>query len=258
MSATYTITPLDLGRATRDKSFFTYMTDMGRELELAIISFLVRSAEHTVLVDTGGSRMSQTAAWHLPYEQREDQTLGAQLRRHEVDPGDVDAVIYTHLHWDHAYNAELLTSARFFTSRRELEFAKDPCPIQDRLYDAPGTGHHTPYLDIDFDFTEPDREIVPGISVLPTPGHSPGHQSVLVPTASGTAIVTGDVVPLEENWLRQVPNGMLHNLEEHYESFARLKHVGGHIVASHDLRTLERGPFPADAKGGRGTGGSGG
>jgi N-acyl homoserine lactone hydrolase len=129
-------------------------------------------------------------------------------------------------------------------SRDELAFARDPCPIQDRLYDAPSTGWATPYLDIDFQFTEPDQEIVEGVSVIPTPGHTPGHQSVSVPTAEGRAIVAGDVVPLEENWLRQVPNGMLHNLEQHFESFARLRAAGGHIIASHDPRTIERGQFP--------------
>jgi N-acyl homoserine lactone hydrolase len=249
VTTTYTITPLDLGRATREKSFFTYMTDVGEPLELAIIAFLVRSSRHTILVDSGGSGVGETAPWHLPYSQSDEQTLTAQLECQGVDCGDVDAVIYTHLHWDHAYNSELLPRARFFVSERELEFAKDPCPIQDRLYDAPSTGWTAPYLGVDFEFTEPGRDILDGIGVVPTPGHSPGHQSVVVPTEQGTAIVAGDVVPLEENWARQLPNGMLHNLADHFESFARLKAIGGHVIASHDPRTVARGQYPPKISG---------
>lgn len=241
----YTITPLDLGSVRREKSFFTYMTDVGSQVELKVVSFLLQSGGQTVLIDTGGPPVASTAPWHLPYEQLPEQTLASQLERHEVDPAEVDVVIFTHLHWDHAYNTEILTSARFFVTWREFEFAKDPCPIQDWMYDAPKTGGAAPFMGIDFEFTDPDREVVAGVRAVPTPGHSPGHQSLAIETAAGTAIVAGDLVPLEENWERQIPNGMLHNLEEHFQSFERLKAVGGHVIASHDPRTLERGPFPS-------------
>lgn len=240
----YTITPLDLGGGFREKSFFTYMTDVGTEIQLSVISFLLRDGKHTVLIDTGAPPVATVAPWHLPYEQTPEQSLASQLEQHEVAPADVDAVIFSHLHWDHDYNTEILTSARFFVCRRELEFAKDPCPMQDRMYDAPSTGGAAPYLNLDFEFTDPDRNVLPGIRPVPTPGHSPGHQSLAVDTEAGTAIVAGDVVPLEENWERQIPNGQLHNLEEHFESFERLKAVGGHVIASHDPRTLARGAFP--------------
>jgi glyoxylase-like metal-dependent hydrolase (beta-lactamase superfamily II) len=243
--ATYTITPLDLGWVTREKSFFTYLTDVGTQIELRVISFLLRSASHTVLIDTGGPPPTETLSRHLPYEQSSDQRLARQLELHEVGPADVDAVIYTHLHWDHAYNAEVLPCAQFFVTRRELDFAKDPCPIQDWMYDAPKAGGTPPYMEIDFTFTDFDRELRPGIRAIPTPGHSPGHQSLAVQTSAGTAIVAGDLVPLQENWQRRIPNGMLHNLEEHFASFARLEAVGGVVIASHDPRTLARGPLPS-------------
>jgi glyoxylase-like metal-dependent hydrolase (beta-lactamase superfamily II) len=246
-SPTYTITPLDLGSVVREKSLFTYMHDFGTQIELRVISFLLRGDGRTVLVDTGGPPVEQALAGHLPYVQSADQALDHQLRAHEVDPAEVDAVIYTHLHWDHAYNTAGLRTARFFVSRRELEFARDPCPIQDWMYDARSVGGDPDYEHIDFEFTSPGEEVLPGIVAIPTPGHSPGHQSLVVPTAAGPFVLAGDLSPLQQNWERRIPNGMLHNLEEHFASFDRLAAVGGTVVASHDPRTLLAGQLPAPA-----------
>ena len=237
---TYAITPLDLGRTRREKSFFTYMTDVGEAIDLAVVSFLVQGGGHTILVDTGGPPPSATAPWHQPYDQTPEQRLVTQLARHGLDPSDVDIVIFTHLHWDHCYNVEFFRRAHFFVRRRELEFAKNPCPIYERMYDVPSTGVSPPYLNLDFHFTTDDQEIVPGLRVVPTPGHSPGHQSVAVETAEGLCVIAGDLVPLYENWERRIPSGMLTDLEEWYESFARLQQLGGTLLASHDLRTLQR------------------
>jgi glyoxylase-like metal-dependent hydrolase (beta-lactamase superfamily II) len=237
----YTITPLDLGGCTREKSFFTYMTDVGSPVDLKVVSFLLRGGGHTILIDTGGPPVADTLPRHLPYEQDSHQSLRSQLEAQQVDPAEVDAVIFTHLHWDHAYNTEILTGARFFVSERELAFAKDPCPIQDWMYDHPSVGGAPDYLQLEFEYTAPDRDVLPGVRAVPTPGHSPGHQSLLVQTAAGPVVVAGDIAPLQENWERRIPNGMLHNLEEHFASFRRLEALGAKVIASHDPRTLAQG-----------------
>ncbi|WCB96496.1 hypothetical protein DSM104299_05255 [Baekduia alba] len=241
----YTITPLDLGSVRRQKCLFTYMTDIGTEIDLTVVSFLLRGNGQTILVDTGGPPVADTLPRHLPYEQRADQSLDAQLRANEVDPADVDAVIYTHLHWDHAYNTSILSSARFFVTRRELEFARDPYPIQDWMYDAVSVGGAPDFEQLDFAFTTAGEEVLPGITAIATPGHSPGHQSLAVETDGGRFVLAGDLSPLQENWERRIPNGMLHNLEEHFASFERVAAVGGTVVASHDPRTLAAGMLPA-------------
>jgi glyoxylase-like metal-dependent hydrolase (beta-lactamase superfamily II) len=238
---TYTITPLDVGGVTREKSFFTYMTDVGSPVALKVVSFLLQGGGRTVLVDTGGPTVAETLPNHLPYDQDDDHTLDAQLRAHDVDPADVDAVIFTHLHWDHAYNTKLLTGARFFVSEREHRFALDPCPVQDWMYDAVSVGGSPDYVALDFDYTDPDAEVLPGLRVVPTPGHSPGHQSVVVATSAGPIVLAGDIAPLQENWERRIPNGMLHNLEEHFESFTRLEALRARVIASHDPRTVALG-----------------
>lgn len=241
----YTITPLDLGSVRRQKCLFTYMTDIGTEIDLTVVSFLLQGDGRTVLVDTGGPPVADTLPRHFPYRQSAAQSLDAQLRVHAVDPAEVDAVIYTHLHWDHAYNTSILRNARFFVTRRELEFARDPYPIQDWMYDAVSVGGRPDYEQLDFDFTTAGEEVLPGIVAIATPGHSPGHQSLAVATAAGRFVLAGDLAPLLENWERRIPNGMLHSLEEHFASFERLAAAGGTVVASHDPRTLAAGTLPA-------------
>jgi len=236
----YTITPMNLGRVTREKSFFTYMTDPGKKQELAVPSFLIRGGGYNILVDTGGPLPEATAPWHLPYEVNADETMPAQLARYGVKPEDIDLIIFTHLHWDHCYNVELFPRAHFFVTRRELEYAKDPLPRQEWMYDSPRSGVRPPYLDIDFHFTEDEQEIVPGIRVFLTPGHAPGHQSVAVETVAGRYILAGDIAPLYENWEKRIPSGMLMNLEECYKSFQRIEKMGGTVIPAHDPQLFSR------------------
>ncbi|MFH1479705.1 MAG: hypothetical protein ABIG67_00420, partial [Pseudomonadota bacterium] len=140
---------------------------------------------------------------------------------------------------------------RFFThcpiliQRAELRFGFNP--------DANLSGQ---YMRNHFDFplnfqpVEGDRMILPGISVIKTPGHTPGHQSLLVKLASGRYyIFPGDALPLEENLIQKIPASNNWNNEQAMDSIYRLEHLsqllGAEIIHSHDLKkwdTLKKTP----------------
>ena len=83
------------------------------------------------------------------------------------------------------------------------------------------------------------------MTVLLTPGHTPGIQAVLVETASGLVVLPGDNVPTYDNWLGRPPEWTHIAATNHYDlgayekSFQRLEETRGRIIPSHDFRVLE-------------------
>jgi len=100
-------------------------------------------------------------------------------------PRDVVCVINTHLHFDHCGGNRLFPGVPIHVQARELADARavDGYTIRDWV-DFPEAA-----------YVEPDgeAEVLPGVRLLPTPGHTRGHQSVLVDTPSGLLVLRGDV-----------------------------------------------------------------
>src|SRR5262249_41376973 len=94
-----------------------------------------------------------------------------------MTPADIDTVVQSHLHFDHAGGLEWLTHARVLVQREELSFALDP-PVYQRLIYVPADFDH----DLEWNELDGDHDIFDDgrIVVLSTPGHTRGHQSLMV------------------------------------------------------------------------------
>ena len=114
-----------------------------------------------------------------------------------LTPDDVDFVINTHLHFDHAGNNWLFTAATIFVQREQYEFADGHEAFPNQYWNVPG---------LRYELVDGRREVLPGVEVLPTPGHVPGHQSVVLTLpATGTVVLAGDAVHVQasyelDNW----------------------------------------------------------
>ncbi|HEX4525587.1 MAG TPA: N-acyl homoserine lactonase family protein [Gaiellaceae bacterium] len=97
--------------------------------------------------------------------------------------GEVVAVINTHLHFDHCGGNRRFAGVPTYVQRAELEAAVAPNYLEEWVR-FPGES----YVEL-----EGDAELFPGVSVLFTPGHSPGHQAVVVNTDDGVVVLAGDV-----------------------------------------------------------------
>src|SRR5262245_12699938 len=107
------------------------------------------------------------------------------LSKQDFDLGSVDIVVNTHLHYDHCGGNHLFAGRPIHVQRRELA-------------DARSLDRYTIREWVDFDGAtyvehEGEVELLPGIRLLPTPGHTDGHQSVLVETGGRPVVVGGDV-----------------------------------------------------------------
>lgn len=143
--------------------------------------YLLRDAAgRTVLVDTGiGPEDSPAASW-APVPGM----LGAELARVGVSPEEVDAVVITHLHSDHASGAVIGGVPVFANARHVFQRSEIDAAAEDVL------GHVVRPLGERVQVVDGQADVLPGIRVFHTPGHTPGHQVVQV----GDLVLTGDVV----------------------------------------------------------------
>ena len=95
-----------------------------------------------------------------------------------------------------------------------------------------------------YQMAEGDQVLAPGVSVIKTGGHTPGHQSVLVKLRSGPYyIFPGDAIPLQDNLALKIPSSNTWNAQAAMDSIYRLEHLshvlGAEIVPSHDIARFE-------------------
>jgi len=218
-AATWEIFPLELGRRTAHAAWFFYLSEDNGPLEIAYRAWLLSRGPQRVLVDTGPP-LDESARRGL----RQVVAVDAALAAIGVDAAAIETVVLTHLHWDHAAGSPSLPNARFFVQRAEADYFGGPAHAH------PATGRffsHRHKLQALLDsgrctFFDGDAPLAPGLDLLHVGGHTPGSQMVRVDTTEGTALITGDVVPLARNYETGTPNGILVNL---LDSIAALKRV---------------------------------
>jgi glyoxylase-like metal-dependent hydrolase (beta-lactamase superfamily II) len=191
--SSFRIWPLRTGTIIVDKGqYITRGIDVGLEVPIPATAWYLTDGRHKVLVDTGMCA-TPLADWHHPgSSQAEGEPVHERLKSLGVSPGEIELIVFTHLHWDHCHNVDQFPSARLVVSEAEVQFARDPLPIYYKSYEHERLGKQPPFLGCRFDTVNGAAEVLPGIEVFPTPGHSPGHQSVAVSTRAGTHVITGD------------------------------------------------------------------
>lgn len=189
----FVITPLRTGTIIVDKGqYITRGIDVGKHVPIPATAWYLTDGSHKVLVDTGMCR-TELADWHHPGScQAAGEAIQDQVRALGVDPADIDLIVFTHLHWDHCHNVDQFPNARLMVSQAELDWARKPHPLYYKSYEDARVGQVAPFQGKEFETVTGEAELVPGIAVFPTVGHTPGHQSVAVETTEGTHVITGD------------------------------------------------------------------
>lgn len=151
----------------------------------------------------------------------------------------MDIIIHTHLHNDHCENDALCSNAQVYVQKAELEFMKNPHPIDHRYY---------PDVldDVNVITIEGDQNIIDGIDVILTPGHTPGGQSVVVNTSKGKAIITGLCCNAENfpSGGGVVAPGVHIDAIQAYESMNRILKSADIIVPIHELEVGRKKVIP--------------
>ena len=180
-------------------------SDTRNRIPLALRCLLIETGDALVLVDTGvGNKEDEKFVDIYGVDNEGSPTrLEDAIREAGHQPEDVDIVLNTHLHFDHAGGNALkepdgriraaFPGARYVVQRRELEFAHlqneriRASYIPDNLDPIEEAGL--------WDTVDGDVEVVPGISVRKTPGHTPHHHSIMIESAGQTACFLADLCP---------------------------------------------------------------
>ena len=237
----YTVHPLKVGDIVEPEARVFYLGDCSKTIALGIFFFLVQGEASNVLVDTGVSKADAGRFKESMAQNPEDDAL-AQLARHGVAPESIETVVATHLHWDHLSPTVLaMPNAKVYVSPREIEMVtRPPHPhfakfvyreVIDQLIRKKR-----------FVETRDGDQIAPGIAVMSTPGHTFGGQSVIVETARGRAVITGDVCFTYRNLEEDTPGGFNCNLVECFSSLRKIRETAEIVLPGHDLEMLRRFP----------------
>jgi len=234
----YTIHPLAVGYNETDQGILTYQRFYGKRVILPIYVFAIKGGAQKILVDTGIEEFMESPDIEerigfpaLPFEDALE-TVG-------WTPEDVDVIIHTHLHNDHCENDALCTNAKVYVQKTELDFFRNPHPIDHRYYQDVLDG-------VKIVTVEGDSPIVDGIDVLFTPGHTPGGQSVVVNTAKGKAVITG-LCCNSQNFPPGggvIAPGVLLDAIQAYESMKRIQEVADILIPIHELEIGKKKVIP--------------
>lgn len=232
--------PLDLGGLTGPHGFW----EAGAPSEpyrIPVTGWLISHPRGTIVFDcgmhtdlSGGSAKLEALSMFLGIDADEDAMIASRLRALDTDPADVDAVVASHLHWDHIGGLAQLPNARLVVQRAEWEAANDPdvAAVAPYEMDEYQTGH-------DIEFADGGHDVFGDGSVtcIPTPGHTAGHQSLLLQGENGRFILCGDCCFFE----RTVDGAPLppfgHDLERQADSVALIREIrdrGAQVVPAHD------------------------
>jgi N-acyl homoserine lactone hydrolase len=157
-----------------------HLARLGTMSDIPVHGFVIKHPRAgAILVDTGvgWSNQQLIREWKVVNRHMAD-----ALADHDLSPADVKIVINSHLHFDHCGQNAVFKHAPFYIQRKELARARRD-GFTSEWFDFAGAR---------FELIDGDAPIADGVRVVATPGHTVGHQSVIVDTPDGGAVMIGD------------------------------------------------------------------
>ncbi|MCD6358607.1 MAG: N-acyl homoserine lactonase family protein [Dehalococcoidia bacterium] len=263
------IYPLYYGKLECPKDLFTPGIDVGLMFWIPYLGFLLDNGQKKLLVDAGiNERMVHDgkAAFGGFLAEGSSKHVSDSLQKIGVKPDDIDMVLYTHLHNDHAGACHLFPNSVHVFHEDEWANILDPLPAQ-RVrteYDM----EIVPVLkEMNCLKISENIEIEPGIKLYKTPGHTAGSMSITVETGKGLYVLCGDTALLKLSIFTQmdkmvlmdgselkvtpasgfykfaIPSGITYDFYAWYRSIALLKALvkdPKYLLTGHDPSQLNK------------------
>lgn len=238
----------ECGTLKSEKHLFTLNKDIGVPFEVPIPFFLIQYKGKNILFDTGNAlevAIDSRKHWgdiidvYLP-EMSKSQFVENQLKNIlNISADEIDYVIFSHLHLDHAGGVGAFKNATYIVHKKEYEWAFSPDCTQKAAYIMQDIEKDVNWLKIDNEFlTAYDLFNDGAIKIYPTPGHTPGHLSVLVNLEhSKPMFLTSDSCYTEENLNDNIPPGLVWGETESIQTLEFIKELqvqNVEIVVGHD------------------------
>jgi N-acyl homoserine lactone hydrolase len=190
------------------------------------------------------------AADAFAVEMDADQDVVSQLARLDLRPTDISAVVQSHLHFDHAGGLEFLAHVPVYVQDAELRFARNPPIYQQDIYVQADFAH-----DLDWHTLDGDHDLFGdgAIRIISTPGHTAGHQSLLVALDSRPILLMADASYLLRTMRdRRLPAGaVVWSPDAMVSSWLRIEQLeretGAELVCTHELDFRTHVPIAPEA-----------
>jgi glyoxylase-like metal-dependent hydrolase (beta-lactamase superfamily II) len=247
---TYEVLAVEYARLDRpSRDFYLHSPDPHEgPRTIAYFLWVVRNASRTVVVDLGFDRRSGEARGRTWLREPLD-----ALAAVGVKPDDVETVIITHMHYDHAGHGPHFPRAEFIVQEREIAYCTGKAMRYPPLRRSFDIEHVTDMIRANFQskvkFVDGDREILPGISVHLIGGHSGGLQVVRVETETGPLVIASDAAHFYDLLTEQNPFAVIVNLPEICAGWERIFELGAateRVVPGHDPLVSEIYPTHPD------------
>lgn len=233
-------------QTTRSECYYNFRAYREPDAEMTMDYFfwIFRSAEQTIVIDTGFSPQAAIARKRQPVVAPAD-----ALARLGIDPNEVKLLVLTHAHYDHAGNLDLYPNAKIVMSRKEFEFWGT------NMGKRPQYGHHIDPLDIERIqalhregritlLDAPQNTLIPGIELYELGGHTPGQMAVVVEMPEGPVILASDAVHYYDELEQERPFAVLDSLADMYRGYERirewLQRPGAVVIPGHDPDVMNR------------------
>jgi glyoxylase-like metal-dependent hydrolase (beta-lactamase superfamily II) len=227
--------------------------DERNRIPLGMRCLLLEHPSGLILIDTGAGN-KENAKFHDIYGLENTGANGRTaledgLAQLDVRPDDIDLVINTHLHFDHAGGNTYIDDAghvrvtfpraRYFVQRGEFHYATH---TNERTAASYFERNYVPlHTSGQLELVDGDQEIVAGVRVLRTPGHTPDHQSILIQHDGATACYLGDLIPTRAHlplpWIMGYDVEPLVTLESKRHLLAQAQAENWLVIFEHDATT---------------------
>jgi glyoxylase-like metal-dependent hydrolase (beta-lactamase superfamily II) len=197
--------------------------------------YLLQNDNLNILVDTSFSNQQDVTEKMGIYCKRE-KSISGLLNDFDTSIEEINMVILTHLHWDHAGNFDLFPNAVVFCQEEEYQWMCRtrtweigyPDWFAERLLKSPDR----------FRFLDGDYDAAPGLYIWKFGGHTPGSQMVGFETGNGMGIIPGDNVMSYENVEQNIPIGLMCDIRMCMASIEKIQKDAEMYVPSHDWRSI--------------------
>ncbi len=144
-----------------------------------VYGHVVQHPQGIVVFDTGiGEGQPGIEALYKPVRR----PLAEHLAALAIDPADVSLVIDSHLHFDHCGDNRLFRDSPIYAQRAEYAAAQEPAYTVREWVEFPGAR---------YELLDGESQVLPGVTIIPTPGHTAGHHSAVLETSEGRVILAG-------------------------------------------------------------------
>jgi len=238
----------ECGTLKSQKHFFTLNKGIGEPFEVPVPFFLIQHNGKNILFDTGNAleaaknpekHWGEIIAAYYPV-MSEEQYVVNQLKSMSIEPEDINYVILSHLHLDHAGGVGDFTNATYITHQKEVQWAFNPECSQKGAYIMQDIDKGIKWQQLTNNVGEAYDLFKDGaIEIYPTPGHTPGHLSVLIKLEnSKSMLLTSDSCYTEENLKDNIAPGLVWDAEASIKTINWIHQMQNEknveVVAGHD------------------------